>query len=141
MASRLPPNGYILGLDVGEKRIGTALASSIARLPQPGLVLDATNNPAEAIAALIQSEDVRLVVVGVPRNLEGKETAQSARIREFGDAIAQQIKVPLIYVDESLSSVRADDIGRNNNFQNVSRDSLAACFILEEFFETNTIEG
>ena len=141
MASRLPHNGYVLGLDVGSKRIGTALASVIARLPQPGEVIDAQDKPFEAIQALVEAEDVKCIVVGLPRNLKGAETAQSQDIRVFAQNLGEQVSVPIMFADESLSSVRADELGKNNTFKNVSRDSLAACFILEEFFETTTIES
>lgn len=140
MASKLPRNGYILGLDVGGKRIGTALASVIARLPQPGVTLDATDDPIGKIKAMVNHEDIQLIVVGLPRNLEGLETAQSQQIRQFTDELRKAISVPVEFADESLSSVRADTLSHDTSFQNVSRDSLAACFILEEFFENTTIE-
>lgn len=140
MASKLPRNGYILGLDIGGKRIGTALTSVIARLPQPGLTLDATDDPIGKIKAMVSHEDIKLIVVGLPRNLDGLETAQSQEIRKFTNELQKSVKVPVEFADESLSSVRADTLSHDTSFKNVSRDSLAACFILEEFLENTTIE-
>lgn len=133
MAHRLPNSGYILGLDVGEKRIGVALASVIAKLPQPQPVIEAGDNASEQIKLLAEKEDVQLVVIGIPRNLEGAETAQSQRIREFADKLGETVSLPIVLADESLSSVRADELAKNTNYKNVSQDSLAACFILEEY--------
>jgi putative holliday junction resolvase len=133
MASRLPPSGYILGLDVGDKRIGVAIASSIAKLPQPLDVISAESDTVELIKTLIVKNDVQLVVVGLPRNLQGEETAQSNKIRLFADKLKNQIDLPIEFADESLSSKRADELMRHNNFKNMSQDSLAACFILEEY--------
>ncbi len=136
MANKLPPNGYILGLDVGEKRIGVAVASVIAKLPQPLDMIPAGEQALEQIKAVIAAEDISVVVVGMPRNLRGEETPQSKKIRDFADNLHNQIDVPLVFADESMSSVRAEDLRTDNTFKNVSSDSLAACFILEEYFVT-----
>jgi len=136
MANRLPPSGYILGLDVGEKRIGAAVASVIARLPQPLNVVSADSSALERIAQLAGQNEVALIVIGIPRNLEGDETPQSRKIRDFAARLKKQVDVPIEFADESLSSVRADSAGRQLDLRNVSRDSVAACFILEEFLGT-----
>lgn len=134
MVKKLPTNGYILGLDVGERRIGVAVASAIARLPEPLALIEVSDSVVEDIKEAIAKNGAGLVVIGIPRALDGGETAQSRSIREFADKIKQQIEQPIIFVDESLSSVRADEVAKSKSFKNVSRDSLAACFILEEYF-------
>lgn len=133
MASKLPLSGYILGLDVGDKRIGVALASVIARLPQPGKVILNNETVYGSIKSLSEKEAVQLIIIGIPRNLEGSETAQSHKIRLFAAGLDKSIGIPVEFCDESLSTKRADELAKDNNFKNVSRDSLAACFILEEF--------
>lgn len=133
MAKKLPSSGYILGLDVGEKRIGTALANNIARLPQPTEVIEAGSGAYGKIAEFAAKEDVQMIVIGIPRNLSGEETAQSHTIREFAAGLAKTTDIPIEFADESLSSNRADEMAKNLNVRNASRDSLAACFILEEF--------
>ncbi len=135
MAHKLPNSGYILGLDVGEKRIGVAVSSVIAQLPQPLNVIVAGDTAIQSILEVIKVEAIEMVVIGVPRNLDGQETAQSASIREFARSLEGHTSVPIIFADESLSSVRAEDM-QQATFKNVSSDSLAACFILEEYFET-----
>lgn len=136
MAHQLPSSGYVLGLDVGDARIGVAVASVIARLPQPLTEVKAGETAYEAIKNVIRKEDVHMLIIGIPRNLEGSETAQSQKIRQFADELAVQIDIPVVFADESLSSQRAAELAKNNQFKNVSQDSLAACFILEEFFAT-----
>lgn len=136
MAQKLPTNGYVLGLDVGARRIGVALSSVIARVPRPLAMIPAGDTALNAIQQVIQQESVSLVVIGIPRNLEGSETAQSATIREFADRLAPAITVPIVFADESLSSVRAESLAAESQFKNASSDSLAACFILEEYFAT-----
>ena len=133
MAHRLPTSGNILGLDVGDKRIGVALASAIAKLPQPQAIIPAGDKAFEAVKTLAEKEDVKMVVVGLPRNLDGGETAQSRKIRVFAKNLSQAVAQPVVLADESLSSVRAEELSKNTEYENVSRDSLAACFILEEY--------
>src|SRR5687768_9957880 len=106
MANQLPSSGYILGLDVGEKRIGSALASVIAKLPQPGEVITADGTELGVIGDLIKKEDIQLIVIGIPRNLNGEETAQSQSIRDFAAKLAETTNIPLVFADESLSSKR-----------------------------------
>lgn len=141
MANRSTPNGYILGLDVGEKRIGVAVASLIAKLPRPLQELQASPEVFGQIKELVNQESIELVVVGVPRNLDGAETTQSAQIRAFGVELGKYLTVPIEYADESLSSVRADELNRQGVHKGASRDSLAACFILEEFLNTMNREA
>lgn len=133
MVHRSPTSGYILGLDVGEKRIGVALASAIAKLPQPQFVIPGGEKAIEAIKELAKKENVNMIVVGLPRNLHGDETSQSRRIRDFADRLSKAAEQPVVFAEESLSSVRADELSKNTEYKNVSRDSLAACFILEEY--------
>ncbi|MGI9027447.1 MAG: Holliday junction resolvase RuvX [Candidatus Saccharimonadales bacterium] len=137
MALKSNPSGYLLGLDVGDKRIGVAVASAIARLPQPLDMIASGDGALQQITAIITQENITLLVIGLPRNMKGEETAQSAKIRNFATELSTVTPVPIAFADESLSSVRADDLGRHNTFKNVSSDSLAACFILEEYFLTN----
>lgn len=133
MAHKSTPNGYILALDVGEKRIGVAIASAIAKIPRPLEVVAVSDQVFEQIKEIVNKEGVTLVVAGIPRNLDGAETAQSAQIRVFSQKLAQYLTVPIEHADESLSSVRADEIAAQGVYKGASRDSLAACFILEEF--------
>jgi len=136
MANRSLHSGYILGLDVGEKRIGVAVASVIARLPQPVETITVDASTLERIGRLVKEKKATLIVIGIPRNLEGNETPQSREIREFAAQLQEAINVPIEFADESLSSVRADSAHHQVHFRNASRDSLAACFILQEFLGT-----
>jgi putative Holliday junction resolvase len=141
MASNSAPNFYLLGLDFGEARIGVAIASSIARLPRP--LEHLKNNPGimQQIADLIEHENITKAIVGLPRNLDGQETAQSQKVREFAQELEKHLDCPVEFAEESLSTVRAEQDLRAGKAQGVSADSLAACYILEEFFnQTESLE-
>jgi putative Holliday junction resolvase len=137
MASNLPPNNtYILGLDVGDARIGVAVAGSIARLPRPLKQIE--NNPDvwENIKRIVDQEDAARVVVGLPRGQNGQETEQTQKVREFAKQLQNHIDCPVDFADESLSTVRAGETLKNQKHLDISEDSVAACYILEEFFNT-----
>jgi putative holliday junction resolvase len=135
MAQQLPPSGYILGLDVGDKRIGVAIASPIAKLPRPLKVLQNDKEIYEELSDLVKNEMIGLIIVGLPRNLEGGETQQTQKVREFARNLERHTSVPVEFADETLSTVRAQEgLSSNRKNQPSEVDSLAACFILDEFF-------
>lgn len=135
MTSSLSPDQSILGLDVGEARIGVARAGALARLSEPLPVIARNEKSVEAIAAVVEHENVGLIVVGLPRNLKGEETAQSRLIRAFAKKL-DEVGKPVVFADESMSSVRADAYLTQTKRVKHDQDSIAACYILQEFFNT-----
>lgn len=126
----------ILGIDVGDKRVGVAIASPIAKLPRPFMVLANDEAIFETLAQIIKTEKIQKIVVGLPRNQAGEETAQSQKARDFAGKLEDISNGEVVFADESLSSVRSENVplpkGRSPNDP---LDDIAACFILEEFFE------
>lgn len=120
----------IIALDVGTKRIGVARANVIAKLPQPLPAI--ANNSAlhESIKLLINTYRPDCIVVGLPRNLSGEETKQSAYTKQFViDKLPNDVKI--VWQDETLSSrVAAERTGKTKDI-----DSEAACLILEDYFK------
>lgn len=139
MAKSSPSRDYVLGLDVGDARIGVAMASRVARMPRPLAHLHNNTEVMDQIKQLIHREDIGLVVVGLPRNLEGQETPQSQKVRVFAAELKKLIDCRMEFADESLSTVRAEQAIKNSKSKGLSADSLAACYILEEFFETQGV--
>lgn len=128
----------VLCLDVGERRIGVAIASVVARLPRPLTTVDATKDAPGAIHQLVQQEDVDLVVVGLPRNLSGDDTAQTAAVRKF----TEQLDVPqLVFQDEALTSRKAEAElqQRGKPFAKGDVDALAATYILEDYLANHEV--
>lgn len=136
MAQKLPTSGSVLGLDIGDARVGLAVANVIARLPRPVETLPNDAQLVNSLKTVIQRESANLLVIGVPRSLEGLETAQSQAIRAKGTEIAAGLGLEAVFVDESLSSKRADQYLADNKKSHAPQDSIAACFILEEFLGT-----
>jgi len=98
----------VLGLDIGERRIGVAVSDPTHRVASPLRVLDAAvvTRPAPLLE-IIADYDVGLVVIGLPLSLDATEGPQAKRAREVGTRLAECLGVPVVYADERLSSVEA----------------------------------
>ena len=140
----MPPTipSQIMALDVGSKRIGVAIANSVARLPRPLTTLDAEVDALGQLAALIASQGVNTLVVGLPRGLEGQETSQTATVRSFVDGLAQ-FGLPVYFQDEALTSRKAEAelAARGKAYNKGDVDALAATYILEDFLTNQTQEA
>lgn len=126
-------NETLIGLDVGEKRIGVARVNTVAKLPSPIGVIKNTDTTFEEIKKIANEEGAATIVVGIPRNLDGLETAQSVSIRKFAKQLEEETGLNIVFADESLSSKRAEKVIRDQKNNKTELDALAACFILEEF--------
>lgn len=129
----------ILALDVGERRIGVARATILARLPSPFTTLERSPRTVADIVQLVASEDAAVVVVGLPRGLNGQHTSQTAAVEAFGTELAKALPVPLQWQDEAVTSQKAEAElrARGKPFSKGDIDALSAVYILEDFLRDN----
>ncbi len=126
---------YIMAFDYGEKRVGVAVAHSIARLPQPVTTLVNNDSLLDAVAKLVQDERIGRLVVGLPRNMDGSLGVQADRCQEFGAKLALKFNLPVVYADETLSSVSAEKFLSNLKGNGIGLDAVAAAVILERYLQ------
>ena len=133
MASR-----NLLALDVGEKRIGVAIADSSIKIAIVFETIDVDGNEIKRIAEIITSEDIDIVVVGYPRNQSGEPTAQTAYVEAFASQLTD-IAPTIVFQDESLTSVKAEELlnRQKKPYEKGDIDALAASLILEDYLETH----
>lgn len=129
-----PSSSRVLGLDVGDARIGVAGAGLIAKLPEPLTVIKNDDSAVSEIEKLAESEGVATIVVGLPRDQHGAETEQSTKARAFAKNLEEKTGYEIVFADESLSSKRAEAMLKDSGKDLSQLDAFAACFILEEFF-------
>lgn len=131
-------NGYILALDVGEKRIGAAIASPIAKLAQPHLTLDNSEHIWNEMKGLIKSENISTIVVGLPRNLSSQDTKQTVYARSFAKKLEEITGITPVLQDEALTSRQAEAElrARGTTYAKGDIDALAATYILEDYLAT-----
>jgi len=130
--------GRILGLDVGERRIGLAISTPEGRLAVPLRVLERRDDAAdlEAIAALACSEQVETLVIGHPLSLDGTAGVQARRVEAFARALAKVAGLPFELWDERLSSVQAErSVRLARGRRRGPSDDVAAAIILQGYLD------
>lgn len=128
----------ILALDVGDKRVGVAIASPEARLPRPLTTLQQGDNFFEQLRQLTQAENVGQLVVGLPRGLDGQSTNQTLATRNFVERLRGELDLPIHLQDEALTSKQAEAElnSRGAGHDKADVDALAATYILEDFLSS-----
>ena len=127
----MPPEEFI-GLDIGERRIGVARGSSAAKIAEPLVVLS-TGSEIDALQKLINQHNPGGIVVGLPRNLRGEETAQTAKVRAWVNQAKKSLKPTFYWQDEALTSHEATT---NRGAQKNDVDAAAAAIILQDFLDS-----
>lgn len=132
----MPITKSILALDVGEKRIGVALADTAVRIAVPYDTIDVDGGEVVAITELAIRESVDVIVVGYPRNQAGLATAQTAYVEQFAERLSA-IDADIVFQDESLTSVTAEDRLKSYGrpYAKADIDAGAAAIILQDYLE------
>ena len=125
----------LLGLDVGEKRIGVAVTDPIGLFAQPISTIMRGVHDIEEIEALVKEYDITEVVVGLPVNMNGSLGPGAEKVQEFAQKLKEVLTVPIVFEDERLSTSMAErmmidaDVSRRKRKNSV--DKIAAAIILE----------
>lgn len=132
-----------IGLDVGDVRIGVAVSDlmGICANPRETYVRKKDDIAAdiEYFTEYAKREDADAFVVGLPRNMDGTEGPRAELTRAFGDALAERSGLPVIYVDERLTTVSAErmligaDVRRDKRKKVI--DKVAATIILQSYLD------
>lgn len=134
--------GRLIGLDVGDVRIGLAM-SDLLMLTAQGLESYTRKTEQEDIAYLwgkMQEHDVDKIVCGLPRNMNGTLGGQAEKVQAFAELLRDASGLELIYWDERLTTVSAErtlleaDMSRKKRRKVV--DKLAAVYILQAYMDS-----
>lgn len=112
MVLNLPPLGRVMAVDWGEARIGIAISDPTRTLATPHSTLAEKDKGLQVrrVAALVAELEVVLVLVGVPRHLDGNASTTTVSAEKYAAKLAATISpIPLAQVDERLSSVEAEE--------------------------------
>lgn len=137
----------VLGLDVGEKRIGIAISDPMGWTAQGHSVLK-RGKPESDIAYLNQlcnEFDVEKIILGLPRNMNGSLGNKAHEIQEYGNFINEHINLPIEYIDERLTTVSAEKILLQGDVSRKKRkeviDKMAAVLILQTYLDREKNTG
>lgn len=135
--------GRILGVDYGDVRTGLAvsdmlgfMASGIGTIKMGGM-----RNTAEAVAAEAAKQSAVLIVIGLPKNMDGSEGFRAEAVRAFAALLAEYTEIPYVFYDERLSTAEAHKILNITNTGGKKRknviDTLSAQIILQNYLDAN----
>ena len=132
----------ILALDHGTRRIGVAVSDELRIIAQPLEYI-----PAEPFAdfvqrlrAILRDKDVELILIGMPRNMDGSYGPAALKVQEFVAALKREVPVPLKTLDERLTTVQAQrsllqaNVRRNQRKEKV--DMTAAAILLQSHLDS-----
>lgn len=127
----------ILGIDLGERRIGIAISSPEGRLAVPLRILDSQDalSDARAIKEIVQTEDVKRLVLGHPLSMDGKIGAQARKVGKFAQTLRDVTGLPVDLRDERLSTAQARWSVKKNRGTRKPVDDVAAAVILQGYLD------
>jgi len=129
--------GNLIGLDVGDVRVGVALSDALLVSIAPyGSFKRARGEAERKIVELIKERNPRTLVVGLPLSAQGARTAQCERVEAFVRRITRRVAIPVVYCDEHLSSEDAKERVGPMRAEEGAIDAVAAAVILEDFIRS-----
>ena len=131
----------ILGLDVGDRRIGIALSDALGITAQGLTVLERQSAARDlaAIQGLVAEHHVESVVVGLPLTLRGDQGPQAQKVVSFAEALRQRLSVPVQLLDERFTTVQGEraliETGTSRRHRKAVIDRVAAQLLLQQFLD------
>lgn len=129
----------VLGLDVGDKRIGVALSQGSIAVPLTVIQRVEEGADLQRVISLAQEHGVEVIVVGLPRSMDGSIGAQAESVLELAAALGHITDIPVDTYDERLSTVEAERLMREAGTKREKRkenlDAMAAAVILQDYID------
>ncbi len=119
-----------LGIDWGTKRIGLALGDSETKISTPFKVV----NDLMQVIKIIKEEDIDEIIIGDPLSMGNNKGEMSNKVNNFIVDLETEINIPIIKIDERLSSQGADALVGDKKTK-ASRDAMAAMLILQTYLD------
>ncbi|MHB1699580.1 MAG: Holliday junction resolvase RuvX [Acidobacteriaceae bacterium] len=131
----------LMGLDVGDRRIGVALSDQLGLTAQPLLTITRTNRRADisSLRRIIRKYGIAEIIVGNPLYMSGDLSPQAAKAQTFAATLVEEFHLPMHLWDERLTTTQAhrqlDDAGHAKMGRKGIIDQLAAVLILQAFLD------
>ena len=137
----------VLGLDVGDARIGVALSDPLGLSAQRLTVLERTglSQDVEAVRVLVERHGVQTVVVGLPLTMRGERGPQARKVAAFSEALRRRLAMPVELIDERLTTVQGSralqETGTRGRKRKAAIDQVAAQLILQQYLDMVRSQG
>lgn len=135
----------ILGLDIGDRRVGVALSDPFGTMAQPlfTLVRSSLRHDLKSLGRMLRKHAVTEIVAGNPLYMSGDLSPQAVKAQAFAEAVRQEFGLPLHLWDERLTTTEAhrqlDDLGHAAMGRKGIIDQVAAVLILQAFLDARAI--
>lgn len=132
----------ILALDHGTKRIGVAVSDELKMIAQPLEYIPAEPfaNVLTRLKEIIREKEVDLILLGMPRNMDGSYGPAALKVQEFAAVLKDKIAVPIQTWDERLTSAQAQRFLIEGNVRRGDRkekvDKTAAAILLQSYLDS-----
>ena len=134
----------MLGLDVGDVRIGVAVSDVLGSGAHPLCTLTRTNRQRDVIAIgdLVSIHNVERIIIGLPISLDGTIGTQAEKVQKFGNRLSKSLDIPVEFRDERFTTAEAEEILDRFDMDAKDRekkiDQVSAVIILDEYLRTQT---
>jgi putative Holliday junction resolvase len=134
----------VLAIDHGTKRMGLALSDELGIIAQPFgfLAAEPFAEFLQKLKEVLRSKQVDLILVGMPRNMDGSYGPAALKVREFVAVLKETIGIPIQTWDERLTSAQANRFLIQANVRREKRkervDQMAAAILLQSFLDTRS---
>lgn len=139
----------VIGLDFGTKTVGVALSDETHIIAQPLVTIERKHatklrQTYAQIERIIDEQDVGIIVLGFPKNMNNTEGERAEATKRFMDDLERRTGLPVILVDERLTTVEADrildEIGVAASARKAHIDKMAAAIILQNYLDREKIK-
>lgn len=133
----------IMGLDVGDKTIGVSVSDPLGLTAQGVTTIRRATIEEDLIQLqqLIDAYEVKLIVLGLPKNMNGTIGPQGEKVLAFRDILEGQLKIPTVLQDERLSTLEAERFLIHADVTRAKRkkviDKMAASVILQTYLDSS----
>jgi len=131
----------IIGLDLGEKRIGVAAADDRTPVAVPVGTVEADGDAVGVVRRLVEEQQADEVVIGLPLSMTGAMGPQAQQAMNVVEALRERLEVPVYTWDERLTTVQASrSLGASGRGgrekQKGARDAIAAAILLQAYLDS-----
>ncbi len=131
----------IMSIDYGDARTGVAFCDVREMLATAYTVIHEAYQPklVKKLVEIVNKEKAEMIVIGLPRNMDGSYGFRAEKCRELGELLKSEIDIPVDFEDERLTTVIAHDILSSNNVGGKKRkstvDAVSAVVILQSYID------
>lgn len=132
----------VMGLDVGDRRIGVAVSDALLLTAQirPTIERERFETDARRLGEIARENEVHEIVVGQPLHMDGRESRQSEKVARFARALSKSLKIPVVLWDERGTSIAAEEhleqMGMKWRERRRHVDKMAAAMILQSYLDS-----